>query len=354
METTRRFARWLGAIFLGVAAASAIRSAEPQTWWLENLAVVFALALAAWGVRMGRFSRLSLGLVFVFLCLHELGAHFTYSLVPYDSWSRALTGHSLNEALGWQRNHFDRFVHFLFGLLITLPIRELALAPAQRRGFWSYLLPVQLSLSGSAVYELVEWGRPRFSAVTSASRTLALKAIHGTRRRTRVWPRWGPSSRWPLPLARHFAEGGGPALPEHAIRARIEQELRLRLGAPIQSISGACVRFLRQHMAPHFSIARRVGGPCLLRPLGQGDFPVSHAAVLCGDSRGPAADHDGGDGTVVVAHAAHAPAGGVLSNACDHGGGREIVHGIEQIRERDGPRRSGPNIAAGELLDVDE
>jgi putative membrane protein len=158
VETTRRLALWCGAIFLGVAAVSATRAVEPQTWLLENLVVVFVLPLMVWGVRMGRFSRLSIALIFVFLCLHEVGAHFTYSRVPYDEWSRTLTGHSINESFGWRRNHFDRLVHLLFGLCISIPIRELAVPQSRRRGWWSYLLPVKLTLSGSAVYELIEWG----------------------------------------------------------------------------------------------------------------------------------------------------------------------------------------------------
>jgi putative membrane protein len=125
---------------------------------LENLVVAATLPVAAWGVQTGRLSRASITGVFGFLCLHEVGAHFTYSLVPYDAWSEAATGRTVSAMFGWERNHFDRLVHFLYGLLITRPIRELAVPPSRRRGFWSHLLPIQLSLSGSAVYELIEWG----------------------------------------------------------------------------------------------------------------------------------------------------------------------------------------------------
>jgi putative membrane protein len=157
-KARRSLALWLGGIFLCVMSVSAIRPIEPQTWLLENVVVVLAVPLIIWGVWSDRFSRLAITLIFLFLCLHEVGAHFTYSLVPYDGWSRALTGHSISEIFGWRRNHFDRLVHLCFGLFITLPIRELAVPADRRAGFWSYLLPVQLSLSGSAVYELIEWG----------------------------------------------------------------------------------------------------------------------------------------------------------------------------------------------------
>ena len=43
-----------------------------------------------------------LKLIFLFLCLHEIGAHYTYSGVPYDAWFQALTGGSLNAWMGWE------------------------------------------------------------------------------------------------------------------------------------------------------------------------------------------------------------------------------------------------------------
>jgi putative membrane protein len=96
-------------------------------------------------------------LIFLFLCLHELGAHYTYAEVPYDDWIRSLTGRSLNEAMGWERNHFDRFVHFCYGLLLAYPIREIFLRVANVRGFWGYFLPMDLTMSTSMIYELIEW-----------------------------------------------------------------------------------------------------------------------------------------------------------------------------------------------------
>jgi putative membrane protein len=118
--------------------------------------VVLVAVLAA-SYRRFKLSRLSYTLIFLFLCLHEVGAHYTYSEVPYDAWARALTGRSLNEAMGWQRNHFDRFAHFMYGLLLAYPLRELFLRVANARGFWGYFLPLDLTLSTSAIFELFEW-----------------------------------------------------------------------------------------------------------------------------------------------------------------------------------------------------
>ncbi len=154
----RQYFLILTGLFAVLWAVLAIKPLYREDWLLENVLVLaFALALAvSW--RWFMFSRISLTLIFLYLCLHQIGAHYTYSQVPYDTWFQWLTGHSLNEAMGWDRNHFDRAVHFSYGLLLAYPIREVFLRIANVRGFWGYFLPLDLTMSTSMMYELLEWG----------------------------------------------------------------------------------------------------------------------------------------------------------------------------------------------------
>jgi putative membrane protein len=55
------------------------------------------------------------------------------------------------------RNQFDRLVHFSYGLLFAYPIREVFLRIANVRGFWGYFLPLDLTMSTSMLFELIEW-----------------------------------------------------------------------------------------------------------------------------------------------------------------------------------------------------
>ena len=73
-----------------------------------------------------------------------------------------LFGFSLNEALGFERNHFDRAIHFAYGLLLAYPIREVFIRIATVRGFWGYFLPLDLTMSTSMLFELFEWGAAEF------------------------------------------------------------------------------------------------------------------------------------------------------------------------------------------------
>ena len=158
MISHRNYLAVLSLLFAALFVALAIEPRYRHDWALENaLVAAFAVGIAASHRRLV-LSRVSYTLIFLFLCLHEVGAHYTYAEVPYDEWAVSLTGHSLNEAMGWERNHFDRLVHFLYGLLMAYPLRELFLRVADVRGFWGYFLPFDFMLSTSALYELIEWG----------------------------------------------------------------------------------------------------------------------------------------------------------------------------------------------------
>ena len=154
----KSYLRVLLGVFALLWVALAIAPAHRADWLLENALLVAGLAALVATRNVFPLSRISYTTIFVFLCLHTVGAHYTYSAVPYDEALRTLSGWSLNEAMGWERNHFDRFVHFSYGLLLAYPIREMFLRVAQVRGFWGYFLPLDLTMSTSMLYELIEWG----------------------------------------------------------------------------------------------------------------------------------------------------------------------------------------------------
>lgn len=154
----RRYVLILAA-FLGlVVLRSALGAHSMSTWLLENAPVALGVLFLWATYRLMPLSRVSYSLILLFYCLHETGAHWTYAKVPYDEWWQSLFGVSLNSQLGFSRNHFDRLVHFSYGLLIAYPIREIFLRLVSVRGFWGYFLPLDVTLSTSAFYELLEWG----------------------------------------------------------------------------------------------------------------------------------------------------------------------------------------------------
>ena len=157
MITRRRFLTTLAVTFGVLWAVLAVAPYDRSDWALENVLLAAGIGFLVATRRAMPLSSASYGLLFVFLCMHAVGAHYTYSLVPWDEALRGLSGLSLNEAFGATRNHYDRVVHFAYGLLLVLPLRELLMMHAGVRGFWSYFLPLDVVLSTSALYELIEW-----------------------------------------------------------------------------------------------------------------------------------------------------------------------------------------------------
>ena len=135
-------------LFLGVWIASAVKSEIPEDWFLENLVVFCLVALLATSYRWLTFSDWSYLLIFILLCLHECGAHYQYSAAIPGEWMKSI--------FHTERNHYDRVVHFSFGLLLSYPQREILMRKADLRGGWLNVLPIFTTLALSAMYEMIE------------------------------------------------------------------------------------------------------------------------------------------------------------------------------------------------------
>lgn len=154
MDSRYRYPSALLAAFVAIFVALAIAPWYRQDWLLENVLVLVAVPLFAASCRRLRFSNLAYTGLFAFLVLHEIGAHYTYSEVPWRDWLAAL-GYAGDATPG--RNHYDRLVHFCYGLLM-LPIAwELFAARAAPQGLWRWLMPLLFVVSHSVIYELIEW-----------------------------------------------------------------------------------------------------------------------------------------------------------------------------------------------------
>lgn len=153
----RRYFLLLTTLFFVEFLLLAIHPHDRADWALENvLVLVFVIILAVSHNRLV-LSRLSYTFIFIFMCFHQVGAHYTYARVPYDVFFIQQFDFSLNESMDWSRNHFDRLVHFLFGLLMAYPIREVYVRLAYGRGFWGYFFPLLFTIAASMIFELFEW-----------------------------------------------------------------------------------------------------------------------------------------------------------------------------------------------------
>ena len=157
-KSSKRYPLVLLAVFLVLAVLLGISPSHRDDWALENALAVAGVLWLVLSYKRMRLSKISYSVIFLFLVLHEVGAHYTYSEVPYDAWFEELTGETLSARLGMERNHYDRLVHFSYGFLLAYPFRELFVRVADARGFWGYFLPLDIIMSSSMLYELIEWG----------------------------------------------------------------------------------------------------------------------------------------------------------------------------------------------------
>jgi putative membrane protein len=156
--TRKTYLTTLAIVYSVLWIALAIAPLHRSDWVLENVLVLLGIAGLVGTAKVFPLSRVSYTMLFVFFCLHTVGSHYTYAEVPYEAFAQQRLGFSINELFGWERNNFDRVVHFGYGLLLAYPIREVFLRIVAVRGFWGYFLPLDLTMSSSMLYELIEWG----------------------------------------------------------------------------------------------------------------------------------------------------------------------------------------------------
>ncbi|WP_404370016.1 DUF2238 domain-containing protein [Sphingomonas sp. MMS24-J45] len=144
------------ALAVAVVAAN-LWQPYPEIAPLQHIPTVALLFASPWLLRRWPLSNGAVASLVVFFLLHTLAGRYTYSNVPYDAWGRALTGVSIDAAMGATRNGFDRLVHFCFGLLWVGPVAEIVRrygSAGRRTGLWFGFLFVGCV---SALYEVFEW-----------------------------------------------------------------------------------------------------------------------------------------------------------------------------------------------------
>jgi len=136
-------------VFLSIWLSTFLGTTDMKNWFLENtLTFIFSFFLIS-TFKKFQFSDVSYLLICVYLCLHVYGSKYTYAENPFGYW--------LKDQFHLHRNHYDRIVHFSFGFLLAYPMREMFLKWLKYPTWVAWLLPIEITLSISAFYELIEW-----------------------------------------------------------------------------------------------------------------------------------------------------------------------------------------------------
>jgi putative membrane protein len=136
-------------VFVFAWSNSLIGTTDSTNWFLENTLTFVFVAFLIITFKKHQFSDLSYLLVCIYLCLHVYGSKYTYAENPFGYW--------LQDVFHMSRNHYDRIVHFRFGFFLAYPMREMFLKWLKYPRWVAWLLPIEITLSISAFYELIEW-----------------------------------------------------------------------------------------------------------------------------------------------------------------------------------------------------
>ena len=136
------------AIYVVIWIIMAINPKYPQDWLLENVLVFLVFPFIVWMDRKHNYSLLSIILLLIFASLHSLGTHYTYAEMEHFD--------GITQFFGFERNHFDRLVHFLFGLLLFRILFEM-ITPGISSVKTALIYTFTMIVSISTLYEMLEW-----------------------------------------------------------------------------------------------------------------------------------------------------------------------------------------------------
>src|SRR3954464_10615203 len=116
---------------------------------MEVIPAVVVLIIAIATYKKFRLTTLSYFIISILSIIMFVGGHYTYDDVPLFNW--------IKDHFDQNRNHYDRFGHFLKGLFIIV-IREILIRKTLlTKGKWLTTLALSVSLAIAALYEIIEW-----------------------------------------------------------------------------------------------------------------------------------------------------------------------------------------------------
>ncbi|MEM1133082.1 MAG: DUF2238 domain-containing protein [Pseudomonadota bacterium] len=129
----------------------------PQVAPLHHIPTVLLLLAAPFLLKRWPLTDGALACIVMFFLLHTLGGRYTYTSTPYNDWTEALFGFELNSVMEWERNHYDRLVHFCFGLFSVYPAQQLLRRYAGVSRALGIYVAIEFVMGISAIYEIIEW-----------------------------------------------------------------------------------------------------------------------------------------------------------------------------------------------------
>ena len=119
-------------------------------WYAETLPLLFAYFIMVKSFKAFPLTNFSYLIVFTGSTLMLIGAYYSYSLVPLFE--------SIKELFGFERNHYDKLIHFFQGLTVTVLTREIISRKAPCIYLdWINVFSLISAAAIAAIWEIIEW-----------------------------------------------------------------------------------------------------------------------------------------------------------------------------------------------------
>lgn len=135
------------AFYVLIFAFSAFEPSSRSVWIAEIIPVILILTGILVLSKHFSFSSTAYFFMFIWLCLHTIGAKYTFAEVPFD-W--------FNNLIDSDRNNFDRVAHFSIGFF-AYPIAEYLYKNQYCNKWIAGLFGLFALMSTAAGYEIIEW-----------------------------------------------------------------------------------------------------------------------------------------------------------------------------------------------------
>ena len=143
------FLQTLFVVFIGAWIFLSINPLHPPTWMLENIVIFIFFPIVILSYFKFRLSNFSYFLIFIFGILHLLGAHYTYGSTPW--------GDLITQTFDLGRNHYDRIVHFIYGVLMVPVLLDLFKRYLPKNWFIKGIFVFSIAFAIGSVYEVAEF-----------------------------------------------------------------------------------------------------------------------------------------------------------------------------------------------------
>lgn len=135
-------------IFYAVIFLFSALDPSSRAVWFAEIVPAIGILIVIWAISLRyQFSNTAYVLMFIWLCLHTIGAKYTFADVPFD-W--------FNNLIGSERNNFDRVAHFSIGLY-AYPIAEFLINKKKVSASFASWFALFAIMSLAAGYEIIEW-----------------------------------------------------------------------------------------------------------------------------------------------------------------------------------------------------